>query len=330
MGSPYFVFNQLLIPCCADSDRTVPTTAAASKLVASLNATLYIMSYSSFAFFVSRRTVLACFDDLLKRCFLLLLPKNQASNDAQIMDLILKSKKFQSAQIRMLNYCRLYLGAVTFSDLTSSAHLALTWLDNAKLNGQISRLRSQTRWLTIHQDRPSAYVQLTLWGRVNKLWSTPKGRLNCPLGRWLRPNDKRRVSYPAYVSGNTLALRVHEEYQVVYNMDATRRQVGPPLPLSLRYEDLHPDAHVNLADVYEAPDGVWWTVRTVSEVVAPVGAPVYDSFLTYTQTLPTWEADLLQHIQLVLDPAYLCFDLQHYFYAGSDGSVKFETNGSFG
>ena len=36
------------------------------------------------------------------------------------------------------------------------------------------------------------------------------------------------------------------------------------------------------------------------------------------------------HVHLVLDPAYLCFDLQHYFYAGSDGSEKFETNGSFG
>ena len=209
----------------------------------------------------------------------------ERENDAHIMDLLLKSKKFQPVQIRTLNYCRLYLGAVTLLDLTTPSGI---YLDNAKLNGHISRLSSQTRWLTIHQDRPSD-AQWTLWRRANKLWSTPKGRLHCPLGRWLRSNDERCMSYPAYVSGNTMALRVHDKFQV-YNMDATRRQVEPPIPLSLRYEDLHPDA--NPADVYEAPDGVW-TVRTVSEVAAPVGSPVYNSFLTYTQTLPRWEADLL-------------------------------------
>ena len=34
---------------------------------------------------------------------------------------------------------------------------------------------------------------------------------------------------------------------------------------------------------------------------------------------------------LELDPAYICFDLQLYFYAGgTDGSVKYGTHGSFG
>ena len=46
--------------------------------------------------------------------------------------------------------------------------------------------------------------------------------------------------------------------------------------------------------------------------------------------MPPWEADLLQHVELALDPAYLCLDLQIYFYGGSDGSVKLESNGSFG
>lgn len=47
-------------------------------------------------------------------------------------------------------------------------------------------------------------------------------------------------------------------------------------------------------------------------------------------TLQPWEADLLLHVHLLLDPAYISFDLQHYFYAGTDGSVLFETDGALG
>ena len=246
----------------------------------------------------------------------------EREHDAHIMDLILKSKQFKPGQIRALNYCRLYLGAVTLSDLTTPPGISL---DNAKLNGQVSRLSSTTRWMKIHQERP-AEAQWVLWRRANKLWSTKKGRLHRPMGRWLRTNDERRVSYPAYVHENTMALRVHQDFQL-YHIDGARRLIEPSVASSLRYEDLHPLA--NPADVYEAPDGVW-TVRSVTAVAEPAGVPVYESFHSYIQNLPTWEADLLSHVQLAVDPAYLCFDLQHYFYAGSDGSVKFETNGSFG
>ena len=35
-------------------------------------------------------------------------------------------------------------------------------------------------------------------------------------------------------------------------------------------------------------------------------------------------------MELALDPAYVSFDLQLYFYAGTDGSVKHDTRGAFG
>jgi hypothetical protein len=47
-------------------------------------------------------------------------PPIQLINDAHIMDLILKSDQFTAAQIRRLNYCRLFLQAVTISDLTNA------------------------------------------------------------------------------------------------------------------------------------------------------------------------------------------------------------------
>ena len=246
----------------------------------------------------------------------------ERENDDHIMDIILQSQQFTPAQIRTLNYCRVYLGALTLSDLTTTGGL---YFDNAKLKGHVSRLSSRNRWLNIYQDRP-AEAQWILWRRANKLWSSPKGRLNQPLGRWLRTNDERRMEFPAYIHRNVLAIRVHEEFQI-YNTDVAGRQIGPQLKPNLRYEDLHPDA--NPVEAYEAPDGQW-TARKATETITPAGATAYDSLDGYFQQLQPWEADLLQHVKLVVDPRYVCFDLQHYFYAGSDGSVKHETNGSFG
>jgi hypothetical protein len=68
----------------------------------------------------------------------------------------------------------------------------------------------------------------------------------------------------------------------------------------------------------------------VTSVVEPERRREYETFPGCIQTLLPWEADLLQHVSMELDPAYICFDLQLYFYAGTDGSVKHGTQGSFG
>lgn len=126
---------------------------------------------------------------------------------------------------------------------------------------------------------------------------------------------------PAYAYENRIAICINNECQI-YAVDATGRQAGTHHIASARYEDLHSSAAP--ADVYEAPDGQW-TPRMTTYVLAPD----YTTFSGYIATLPPWEADLLQHVQLMLDPAYICLDLQIYFYAGTDGSVLFETDGAF-
>jgi hypothetical protein len=93
----------------------------------------------------------------------------------------------------------------------------------------------------------------------------------------------------------------------------------------IRCEDLHPNAAP--VDIYEAPDGTW-TLRSITTVIPPELTPTYNTFSEYIQTLPPWEADILTHVHLNLDPAYICFELQLYFYAGSDGSVRHQTQGA--
>ena len=118
----------------------------------------------------------------------------ERENDDYIMDLIIQSNAFQPAQVRTLNYCRLYLGAVTLSDLTTTNG---KYLDNVKLHGVMSRMSHETRWLKIHQARP-AEAQWRLWQKANLIWSSKKGRLHQPLGKWLRNNDERRIMCPTY------------------------------------------------------------------------------------------------------------------------------------
>jgi hypothetical protein len=59
-------------------------------------------------------------------------PTIQRQEDKNIMDAILESNKFTAAQICRLNLCRLYLQAITTSDLTDASGKAL---DPYKLAG---------------------------------------------------------------------------------------------------------------------------------------------------------------------------------------------------
>ena len=186
-------------------------------------------------------------------------------------------------------------------------------------------MSNDTQWLKINQER-SSEAQWKVWRKANRLWSSTKGRMLQPLGRWLRENDTRRIKCFAYVRGRQLALRSQDEFQV-YNVDGNGRQIGAQHERGIRYSDLHPEAHP--AEVYESPDGMW-TVKMVTSLVEPDARPVYETFHGYTQTLLPWEADILQNVKLELEPAYICLDLQLYFYAGTDGSVKHGIHGSFG
>ena len=60
------------------------------------------------------------------------IPKLKRKYDVYLMDLILESTMFTQREIRSLNYCRLYLKAVTVSDI---CHLDGTTLDPCMLKG---------------------------------------------------------------------------------------------------------------------------------------------------------------------------------------------------
>ena len=101
----------------------------------------------------------------------------QRQGDSYIMDHILESRIFSPAETRKLNYCRLYLQAITISDLAMASGDAL---DSSKLVGQALLQSRRTRWIHVNQDRPSE-AEWALWRRANLLWTTADGQLHTPL-----------------------------------------------------------------------------------------------------------------------------------------------------
>ncbi len=122
------------------------------------------------------------------------IPHLQRIHDAYIMDAILQSNQFSPAQIRHLNYCRLYLQAVTISDITDVAGRSL---DKSKLHGKPSLMSSTTTLLHVHQEWPSD-TEWTLWRKANLQWSDSLGNLHQPLGPWLMPIQQQRNQHFAY------------------------------------------------------------------------------------------------------------------------------------
>jgi hypothetical protein len=138
-------------------------------------------------------------------------PFEREHDTQHIMDIVLESNTFTAAQLRRINYCRLFLQAVTISDLTDATD---TQLDASKLSGLPSTTSSTTTWLHVNQDRPSE-AEWKLWRRANRLWSSQDGVLLRPLGVWLHPRSQQRQQHFAYHRQRRLYLRVGvNTYQV--------------------------------------------------------------------------------------------------------------------
>ena len=249
------------------------------------------------------------------------IPPLEREHDCYIMDQCIQSAQFKPAEIRAINYCRLYLGAVTLSDLTNTTG---DRLDHAKLHGKISLMSSTTRWMTIYQESPSV-AQWRIWRRANKLWSTQNGALHQPLGRWLRDHQSRRIQCCAYAYSGRLAVRYGGEYQV-YKVDPFSNSHEVAIDQT-RYEDMPRRARP--VEVEENTRRRWKIIGTTQRLVLP-RAPRHTTFRQYLNSLEPWESDLLQHVTLALDPRYTCFELHQSFLAGTDGSVKYNKEGAFG
>jgi hypothetical protein len=239
-----------------------------------------------------------------------------------LMDVIQSSGNFTDCEIRKLNYCRLYLKAVTLIDITT---VSGTVLDLSKLTGEFSLQSSIHQGPEIFQERPSQPTW-SLWKRANRLWSNTTGALHQPLGDWVVHNvHAQRQQHFSYLLRDILWIRVALGY-----LSCTYVQLGSYRETSdiVSWEELPEDAVPT--EVHLLKDGIWHINSVKHPRVHPSILPV-GTFCQYILSLPDWETELLQHTLLFSDPFTVCLALEHEgFRAVSDGSEWFRRQGSFG
>ena len=105
-------------------------------------------------------------------------PTPQRHNDEYVMDVLMASNHYTPAELRKLNYCRLFLNVITISDITKPSGKVI---DESILNGTPSARSSRSTHLPVHQESPSAN-EWKLWKRAYLLWNDINGNLRTSEG----------------------------------------------------------------------------------------------------------------------------------------------------
>jgi hypothetical protein len=137
----------------------------------------------------------------------------ERTNDRHIMDWIIESKKFYDKDIRILNYCRLYLNVTTISELFDAT---------GKYMLPLMYQCQRPNWFNRHQfiilqRRPSQYQIDRKWKAFCHYWCEPKTlkrHESINLGEW-HPTQKYRPWRQSYVdtsSPNQTIYHYHDQH----------------------------------------------------------------------------------------------------------------------
>jgi hypothetical protein len=89
----------------------------------------------------------------------------QREHDIHIMDRVIKSGSFKPREVRMVNYCCLFLGVTTMSDVATADG---KYINRTMFLGNPSLLASQTKWMKAEQEKPYK-ASWVLWWRALRL-----------------------------------------------------------------------------------------------------------------------------------------------------------------
>ena len=251
-------------------------------------------------------------------------PVLQRFHDFNIMDVVMESQQFSPAEIRRINYCRLYLQAETVSDLTQ---IDGRKLDPHKLRGTSSLMSSFTVENSIHQERP-ADREWQLWRRANKLWSTRDGTLHRRLGNFVVAIHEQHQRHRAYCCDSVLYV-LHTDGRYAH-CPLISPQTYRQTKRTSAWEDLPTIAVPMLVKGSKSPLFIWKEKQESIYRDISMPSPDAATFVQYVASLPTWEAELLQQVQLMDTPYHVLQALTQGIRLVSDGSDWDNIQGSFG
>ena len=255
------------------------------------------------------------------------IPPPQRQKDEYIMDLLMSSNHYTPAELRKLNYCRLFLNVTTISELAKPCG---TVLDTSILDGTPSSQSSRSTHLAIHQESPSVN-EWKMWRRANLIWSDINGKLRKPLGPWTQQIHSQRCRHQAYQHTQVLWIRQqdHNTYRE-YRAPNSARTYKATFQI-VDFEMI--PAQATPVEIQQHIVSDLWRIVSPGQTIIPQTAsrPMEDmTFVEYMQSLDDWEVELLHDMEMEEDSFEFCVNLQPYQRAVSDGYVRHHNQGAFG
>jgi hypothetical protein len=253
--------------------------------------TLYLPHYEQ-RFLASLRDFLGSIDAQLEvdQDFV---PARQRVNDFYLMDLAMKSGRFTGKQLKLVNYCRLYLQVVTAADIVLPSGYCLDeWL----LDGVLHIDSSATTFVKVAQSRPNKKTWFQ-WSRLMQLVGDELSRR--PLGAWLFSAPGLRRLWPRY-------LDLHSQVLHVRSADGFIQYVRTPSgDFAHGLADPSWSPTESCVPVEADPSGsgrYFLNDESIQAIASTLVPPVAQTLLEYIDDLPTWDRSLFQWLKLLVDP----------------------------
>jgi hypothetical protein len=235
----------------------------------------------------------------------------QREHDFHIMDRVLGSGKFKPREVRLLNYCRLFLGVTTISNVTTADGKDI---DCTMFLGTPTLLASQTKWMQPEQAKPYA-ASWVIWRRALRLWSDWHGHLHQPLRRWLLPGPSLGRNWTWYLTKRTKRFTPASVIANTLSPHMVRFPASPLMRTQYRLSSIP----------------IKIKVKRLPGLFPVFAASPPRTFTDYLATLDQWERLLFDHLDLTVSPYEIIATLDSHeaIYSASDGSIK-DYQGSFG
>jgi hypothetical protein len=158
-------------------------------------------------------------------------PEIQRVNDSFIMDHVLERGDFTRKELRKINYCQLYLQAITVSDISNATG---TTLMPGIRSGDYTLWSGVTHYHKTNQAKPDTSTW-RLWSRAMSLIADPNENLYIPLRQWIPPPHRQRFIRPFYYDPLTDGLYFTRTDCFDYHRRISRRLflIIPPISAAL-------------------------------------------------------------------------------------------------
>ena len=248
----------------------------------------------------------------------------ERKNDIYIMTYARQCGLFTNQDLRIINYCRLYLHATTVSELFDA--------DGTKILPELYACQREpwfnpATYITL-QRRPSAFQIRMKWQRLCRQWSDANGHIaaSMNLGRWERAGHQQRRRRQTYTipSNRLLLYHWHIDCYWEYRQEQDHSAIYRPSQRT----SWTPTRECLPIKVTEHANGTLSSSQLPPrhQKLPPNVHHVAKHFHEYVEHLPIWDRHLLQGLYFCTGPYEILHTItkqpsQTHLLAVSDGSL---------